>query len=260
MRVTSAHGHLRFRSGRVGHLSPPPVDFSRTGRAHTGQSMTSSAEIGWSRLLTHTLRLAYAPSRMEGAEHDLELVRLAQAGDDRAFEALVVKYQRRIARHVARYVRRACDVEDVVQDTFIRAYRGLAAFRGDSAFYTWLYRIAAHCAINFVQRDHSPLLLGDHAPEEVAEAFEPGVSDSEDPERTLMAKEIADVVQRALARLKPDLAEALTLFEVEGKSYADIAAMLNIPIGTVRTRIFRAREFIAKRLEPVLGPHRDRRW
>jgi RNA polymerase sigma-70 factor (ECF subfamily) len=197
---------------------------------------------------------------MDPADQDLELVRLAQAGDQRAFEALVVKYQRRIARHVARYVTRAADVEDVVQDTFIRAYRGLPSFRGGSAFYTWLYRIATNVALSAVSRNPVPVLLGDDAPEERLDVFEPGVSDNENPERRLMASQIADAVERALSRLKPELAEPLMLYEVEGKTYAQIADMLAIPIGTVRTRIFRAREFVAKRLEPVLGPQRGVRW
>jgi len=191
---------------------------------------------------------------------DAELVRLAQAGDAKAFEALVVKYQRRIARHVARYVKAAGDVEDVVQESFIRAYRGLASFRGDSAFYSWLYRIATNAALNHLRQAPGDVLLGDTAPEERAEAFEPGVSDGEDPERSLIAKQIAETVNRAIARLQPELAEALMLYEVEGKTYAEIAGMLGIPIGTVRTRIFRAREFIAKRLEPVLEPQRRVRW
>jgi RNA polymerase sigma-70 factor, ECF subfamily len=197
---------------------------------------------------------------MGAAEQDVELVRLAQAGDARAFEALVVKYQRRIARHVARYVRGAGDVEDVVQDTFIRAYRGLASFRGDSAFYSWLYRIATNAALNHLKRAPSEELLGDDLPEERAEAFEPGVSDGENPERTLMASQIADAVQKGMERLQPELANALMLYEVEGNSYAEIAEMTGVPIGTVRTRIFRARESLAKRLEPMLRPQRNRRW
>ena len=197
---------------------------------------------------------------MAETDQDAELVRLAQSGSEKAFEALVVKYQRRIARHVARYLKATGDVEDVVQDTFIRAYRGLASFRGDSAFYSWLYRIATNAALSHLKREPGDVLLGDDAPEERADAFEPGVSDAEDPERTLIAKQIAETVQRALARLQPDLAEALMLYEVEDKPYAEIAGMLGIPIGTVRTRIFRAREFIAKRLDPVLAPQRNRRW
>ena len=196
---------------------------------------------------------------MKSPDPDAELVRLAQAGDPLAFELLVVKYQRRIARHIARYVRSAGDVEDLVQDTFIRAYRGLASFRGDSAFYSWLYRIASNVAITALKRE-SLDNLSDRTSDERPEAFEPGISDQNDPERNAIARQIADAVQRALARLQPDLATALTLYEVEGKSYPEIAQMLAIPVGTVRTRIFRAREFIAKCLEPVLGPHRSRRW
>jgi RNA polymerase sigma-70 factor (ECF subfamily) len=203
---------------------------------------------------------AYAGAAMLIPDPDAELVRLAQAGGTKAFEALVVKYQRRIARHVARYLRHAGDVEDVVQDVFIRAHRGLASFRGESAFFSWLYRIATNAALSHLKRQPAEVQLGDDAPEERATAFEPGVSDAADPERTLMAKQIAETVQRALAKLQPDLAEALLLYEVEGKPYAEIAVMLDIPIGTVRIRIFRAREFIARRLEPVLGPQRNRRW
>ena len=197
---------------------------------------------------------------MVETDEDSELVKLAQGGDARAFEALVVKYQRRVARHVARYLRASGDVEDVVQQTFIRAYRGLASFRGDSAFYSWLYRIATNAALSHLKREPHEVSLGDDDTEERADAFEPGVSDGENPERTLIAKQIAEVVQKALAKLKPDLAEPLMLYEVEGKPYAEIAQMLGVPIGTVRTRIFRAREFIAQRLEPVLGPQRNRRW
>lgn len=196
---------------------------------------------------------------MHESDPDAELVTLAQGGDKRAFEALVVKYQRRIARHVARYVRRAVDVEDVVQETFIRAYRGLESFRGRSAFYSWLYRIATNAALNTAQREPLPVDIQEDA-DERAYAFEPGRSDAENPERTLMASQIAETVQRALARLKPELVQPLMLYEVEGKTYPQIAEMLGVPIGTVRTRIFRAREFIAKRLEPVLGWQRDRRW
>ena len=198
----------------------------------------------------------YAAARMAEKEADAELVRLAQGGNERAFQALVVKYQRRIARHVARYVRRASDVEEVVQDAFIRAYRGLASFRGDASFYSWLYRIATNAAFSFLKKSSTEI----EADERSDEGFEPGVTDEQTPERVLFARQIGDAVERAMARLQPELAEALLLFEVEGKSYKEIAQMLGTPIGTVRTRIFRAREFIARRLEPVLGAARDRRW
>lgn len=195
-------------------------------------------------------------SRLAEKQADAELVRLAQGGNERAFQALVVKYQRRIARHVARYVRRAGDVEEVVQDAFIRAYRGLASFRGDASFYSWLYRIATNAAFSFLKKSSTEV----EADERDDQGFEPGVTDEQSPERILFARQIGDAVERAMARLQPELAEALVLFEVEGKSYQEIAQMLGTPIGTVRTRIFRAREFIARRLEPVLGPARGRRW
>jgi RNA polymerase sigma-70 factor (ECF subfamily) len=190
---------------------------------------------------------------------DSELVRLAQLGDELAFEALVVKYQRRIARHVARYLPIASDVEDVVQEVFIRAFRGLHSFRGDSAFYTWLYRIATNAALTFLRQAPHEEQLND-SDDERPNPFEPGISDGETPERTLMASQIADAVRQGLARMQPELVDALTLFEVEGKSYSDIAQMFGVPIGTIRSRIFRAREALAKRLEPVLAPQRDRRW
>ena len=200
---------------------------------------------------------AYAGARMQEKEADAELVRLAQDGDERAFQALVVKYQRRIARHVARYVRRANDVEEVVQDAFIRAYRGLGSFRAESTFYSWLYRVATNAAFSFLKRSRSPEVS---AEEREDGRFEPGVTDEQTPERVLMARQIGNAVEAAMARLQPELAEALVLFEVEGKAYKEIAQMLGLPIGTVRTRIFRAREFIARRLEPLLGSTRDRRW
>jgi len=204
---------------------------------------------------------AYAPVSMERTDPDAELVDLARAGNARAFEVLVVKYQRRIARHVTRYVRRPADVEDVVQEIFIRAHRGLASFKGDSAFYTWLYRIASNCAMNFVKRSPKHVVLHDDAVSADGEASEDHEgSDAEDPQRLLLARQVSETVERAMKRMAPDLAEALILYEVEGRAYKDIAQMLQVPIGTVRIRIFRAREFLAKRLEPVVGPVRDRRW
>lgn len=203
----------------------------------------------------------YASAPMNSEDPDRELVRLAQGGDARAFEALLVKYQRRVARHVTRWVKRPSDVEDVVQDVFIKAYRGLPSFKGESSFYTWIYQIARNTSFNFVTRQHKHVVLRDDISGEDAPEFEESVgSDHEDPERGMLARQISDTVEAAMKRLQPDLAEALVLYEVEGKPYKEIAQMLQIPIGTVRTRIFRAREFIAKRLEPVVGPVRDRRW
>jgi len=197
---------------------------------------------------------------MQNHDPDAELVRLAQAGDSRAFEALVVKYQRRIARHVARYLRSAADVEDAVQEVFLRVYRGLGGFRGESIFYTWLYRIATNVALRHVARLSADVSLTDENSEERELAFEPGVTDGALPERTVMAEQIGATVQKALSKLRPQLAQALMLYETENKSYAEIAEMLEIPVGTVRTWIFRARESIAKRLEPVLRAQRSERW
>jgi RNA polymerase sigma-70 factor (ECF subfamily) len=196
---------------------------------------------------------------MAEADPDSSLVQLAQQGNARAFEALVVKYQRRIARHVARHVRHAGEVEEVVQETFMKAYRGLPSFRGDSSFYSWLYRIASNTAFSHLRRGHREEPLAD-ADDERGEPFEPGVTDAESPERTLMASQMADAVRQGLQRMPAELADALTLFEVEGKSYPEIAQMLDIPVGTVRSRIFRAREALARRLQPLLAPQRTRRW
>jgi RNA polymerase sigma-70 factor (ECF subfamily) len=186
---------------------------------------------------------------------DEELVARATAGDQDAFGQLVSRWERPIYALAYRTLRREEEARDVVQDAFLRAYRGLPSFRGDSSFYSWLYRIATNAAFSFLKKD-----AGEVHADEAAEPFEPGVTDEQTPERMLLARQIGDAVERAMARLQPELAEALTLYEVEGKSYAEVAQMMGTPIGTVRTRIFRAREFIAQRLEPVLGPARDRRW
>lgn len=222
-----------------------------------------------SRPIRYPRSIMEQPAERPGAgpsaeDPDAALVSLAQAGDRRAFDVLVVKYQRRIARHVTRYVRRPDDVEDVVQEVFIKAYRGLASFKAESAFYTWLYRITTNCALNFIRRNQRlanvVVLRGDLWESEDGEPADTVGSEAEDPERMLIAKNISETVSHAMTKLQPELAEALILYEVEGKKYKEIAQMLNIPVGTVRTRIFRAREFLAKRLEPVVGPVRDRRW
>jgi RNA polymerase sigma-70 factor, ECF subfamily len=192
---------------------------------------------------------------MHLTDPDSELVRLAQQGDEHAFEALVVKYQRRIARHVARYVKRMSDVEDVMQEVFIKAYRGIGSFKGESAFYTWLCRIATNTALSFVTRQSKVVVLQeDIAPTQAGESTDLRGSDHNDPERLLRVKQISESVQRAMTRLHPDFARALNLYAVEGKQYKEIAQMLHVPIGTVRTRIFRARDFIAQRLEPGVRP------
>ena len=199
---------------------------------------------------------------MGDREVDQQLVERAQRGDKRAFELLVTKYQRKLGRLLSRMVRDPAEVEDVTQEAFIKAYRALPAFRGDSAFYTWLYRIAINTAKNYL------VALGRRAPtttefnHEDAENFEEAeaLRDAATPESELHGKQIAATVNRAMDALPEDLRTAITLREIEGLSYEEIASLMNCPIGTVRSRIFRAREAIAAELRPLLGTDENRRW
>ena len=196
---------------------------------------------------------------------DALLVERAQRGDQRAFEMLVVKYQRRIERLISRMVRDDGLVEDVAQETFIRAYRALPQFRGDSAFYTWLYRIAVNTAKKLlVERKRDPVIsestLVSHDDGDETSRAENELSDGETPEAVLASKEIAATVNAAIDALSEDLRQAIVLREIEGLSYEEIADVMNCPIGTVRSRIFRAREAIANRLRPLLGPREGERW
>ena len=199
---------------------------------------------------------------MSDREVDQQLVARAQRGDTRAFELLVVKYQRKLGRLLSRLVRDPSEVEDVTQEAFIKAYRALPSFRGDSAFYTWLYRIGINTAKNYL------VAMGRRAPtstgfdNEEAEGFEDAeqLRDSTTPETELLGKEVAATVNSAVAALPEDLRTAITLREIEGLSYEEIANVMNCPIGTVRSRIFRAREAIAADLRPLLGTDKDRRW
>ena len=198
-------------------------------------------------------------------DSDTRLVERTLAGDDHAFELLVLKYQRRIQRLIARMVRDTDLVEDIAQETFIRAYRALHQFRGDAQFYTWLYRIAVNTAKKtLLDLKHDPLLTeaalrpdGDDD-----ETFQPGNEPmaEETPETLLAAREIAQAVQSALDALPEDLRQAVTLREIEGLSYEDIAAVMACPIGTVRSRIFRAREAISARVRPMLERQSGKRW
>jgi RNA polymerase sigma-70 factor (ECF subfamily) len=200
--------------------------------------------------------------RMGDREVDQQLVERAQRGDKRAFELLVAKYQRKLGRLLSRMVRDPAEVEDVTQEAFIKAYRALPSFRGDSAFYTWLYRIAINTAKNYL------VALGRRAPttteydNEDAENFEEAeaLRDTATPEGELHGKQIAATVNRAVEALPEDLRTAITLREIEGLSYEEIATLMNCPIGTVRSRIFRAREAIAAELRPLLGTDENRRW
>jgi RNA polymerase sigma-70 factor (ECF subfamily) len=193
---------------------------------------------------------------------DQQLVVRAQKGDKRAFGLLVEKYQRKLARLLSRYVRDPAEVEDVTQEAFVKAYRALPAFRGDSAFYTWLYRIGINTAKNYL------MAMGRRAPTtteveaEEAEGHEDGeqLRDISSPESMLLSKEIAATVNDTIQALPEELRTAIQLREIEGMSYEDIARVMDCPIGTVRSRIFRAREAIAERLRPLLDTSGDRRW
>lgn len=202
---------------------------------------------------------------MADSDPDTLLVERARRGDTAAFEMLVVKYQRRIERLIARMVRDPHLVQDVAQETFIRAYRAMPQFRGESAFYTWLYRIAINTAKKaLVELRRDPLipegnLMRDDDGDETSRV-ENELSDGETPDAVLASKEIAAAVNAAIEALSDELRQAITLREIEGLSYDEIAEVMNCPIGTVRSRIFRAREAIAARLRPLLDTREGARW
>ena len=206
------------------------------------------------------------PDAGAGADADAGLVERVKQGDVRAFEMLVVKYQRRIERLIGRMVRDTDLVQDIAQESFIRAYRALPKFRGESAFYTWLYRIAVNTAkkqLMDLKRD--PLVLmstltGANDDDDETSRIERELTDGATPESLLASKEIAQTVNAAIEALSPDLRQAITLREIEGLSYEEIAEMMSCPIGTVRSRIFRAREAIALRLRPLLDTREGERW
>jgi RNA polymerase sigma-70 factor, ECF subfamily len=202
---------------------------------------------------------------MSAADADALLIDRVKQGDMRAFEMLVVKYQRRIERLIGRMVRDVDLVQDIAQETFIRAYRAIPQFRGESAFYTWLYRIAVNTAKKaLVELKRDPLVSESaYASAEDGDEtsrVENELSDGETPEAVLASKEIAATVNAAVDALSDDLRQAITLREIEGLSYEEIADVMNCPIGTVRSRIFRAREAIAERLRPLLGTREGERW
>ncbi len=202
---------------------------------------------------------------MSDGDADALLVERVKRGDVRAFEMLVVKYQRRIERLIGRMVRDTDLVQDIAQESFIRAYRAIPQFRGDSAFYTWLYRIAVNTAkkaLSDMKRD--PLVFESARSvsedgEETSRA-ENELTDGETPEALLATKEIGAAVNAAIEALSEDLRQAITLREIEGLSYEEIAEAMNCPIGTGRSRIFRAREAIAARLRPLLDTASGERW
>ncbi len=196
---------------------------------------------------------------------DLQLVERTVAGDQRAFELLVVKYQRRIERLIGRMVRDTDIIQDIAQETFIRAYRALHQFRGDAQFYTWLYRIAVNTAKKaLMDMKRNPVvtenaLRGADDEDETSRVGHELTSD-ETPETVLAANEIAQAVNAAMEALPEDLRQAVTLREIEGLSYEEIAAAMGCPIGTVRSRIFRAREAISARVRPMLENQTGKRW
>ena len=199
---------------------------------------------------------------MSDREIDSQLVARAQQGDKQAFNLLVEKYQRKLTRLLSRFIRDQAEVEDVTQEAFIKAYRALPAFRGDSAFYTWLYRIGINTAKNYL------MAMGRRAPTstevvaEDAEGFAEGeqLRDINTPESVLLSNEIAETVNSAIEQLPEELRRAIQMRELEGMSYEDIAQAMDCPIGTVRSRIFRAREAIAEKLRPLLDTRKDKRW
>ena len=199
---------------------------------------------------------------MSERDVDQQLVARAQRGEKHAFELLVAKYQRKLARLIGRLVRDPAEVEDVAQEAFIKAYRALPQFRGESAFYTWLYRIGVNSAKNFLMNQGRRAPTATEKDAEEAETFEEAeqLRDNNTPESILMSRQVAETVNAAMARLPEELRTAITLREIEGMSYDEIADVMNCPIGTVRSRIFRAREAIAAELRPLLGTHKDQRW
>jgi RNA polymerase sigma-70 factor (ECF subfamily) len=199
---------------------------------------------------------------MSDRDIDQQLVERVQRGDKAAFDLLVAKYQRKIFRLLSRLIRDAAEVEDVAQEAFIKAYRALPNFRGDSAFYTWLYRIAINTAKNWLVSQGRRAPTTTETEIEEAETFDDGeqLRDLNTPDAMLLTRQVADAVNRAIERLPEDLKTAIVLRELEGLSYEEIAETMNCPIGTVRSRIFRAREAIAEELRPVLNTTKDQRW
>lgn len=204
------------------------------------------------------------PPADKSVDSDAVLVERAVAGDQKAYELLVIKYQRRIQRLIGRMVRDVDLVEDIAQETFIRAYRALAQFRGDAQFYTWLYRIAVNTAkkaLMELKRDptisENSFKSGD---DDETSPLENELMSSETPEALLATKEIAEMVNAAMEALPEELRQAITLREIEGLSYEEIAELMSCPIGTVRSRIFRAREAISEKVKPLLENQSGKRW
>ena len=199
---------------------------------------------------------------MTSAESDQELVDRAKNGDLKAFDLLVLKYQRRVFRLISRVIKNNSEVEDVAQERFIKAFRAIHQFRGDSAFYTWLYRIAVNTAKNYLfSKGKRPIALSELKKSEDSDSFDmlDAVS-NENPEGNMAGLQIAEAVNKAVKKLPDELSAAVVLREMDGLSYEEIAEVMNCPIGAVRSRIFRAREAIAQELRPLLETQGNKRW
>ena len=204
------------------------------------------------------------PHEVKASDSDALLVERAVAGDHKAFEMLVIKYQNRIQRLIGRMVRDVDLVEDIAQETFIRAYRALGQFRGEAQFYTWLYRIAVNSAKKaLMDLKRNPTVSENFFKsddEDETSPIENELTSSETPDAVLASKEIAQIINAALEALPEELRMAVTLREIEGLSYEEISDVMNCPIGTVRSRIFRAREAISQKVKPLLENQSGKRW
>ncbi len=201
--------------------------------------------------------LTVGAKRLSDKEIDMALVQRVQRGDKGAYDLLVLKYQNKIGHLISRYVQDPHEAQDVAQEAFIKAYRGLKNFRGDSAFYTWLYRIAINTAKNHLVT-MSRKITDTGVDSADAERYESGgaLRDNASPDRVMVTEQIAEIVQSSINELPDDLRTAITLREFDGLSYEEISVAMDCPIGTVRSRIFRAREFIDQNLEPLLNEKR----
>ena len=210
------------------------------------------------------MRAELPPLPDKAADSDARLVERSVAGDPKAFELLVIKYQRRIQRLIARMVRDVDLVEDIAQETFIRAYRALAQFRGEAQFYTWLYRIAINTAKKALMDLKRNPTVSENAyksdDDDETSPVENELTSSETPDAVLASKEIAQIINAAMEALPEELREAITLREIEGLSYEEISVAMNCPVGTVRSRIFRAREAISAKVKPLLENQSGKRW
>ena len=204
------------------------------------------------------------PLETRAIDTDAPLVARAVAGDHKAFELLVIKYQRRVQRLIGRMVRDVDLVEDIAQETFIRAYRALAQFRGEAQFYTWLYRIAVNTAKKALMDLKRNPTVSENSfksdDDDETSFLENELTSSETPDAVLASKEIAQIINTALEALPDELRQAITLREIEGLSYEEISEAMNCPIGTVRSRIFRAREAISLKVKPLLENQSGKRW